>query len=50
MPSSRWHPTERSKAGRAPEEGIASENLERIFEVFTREGDHGTVPGYGIGR
>ncbi|HEU5297102.1 MAG TPA: PAS domain-containing sensor histidine kinase [Burkholderiaceae bacterium] len=30
-------------------EGIADENLERVFEFFTREDDDGAVPGYGVG-
>jgi two-component system CheB/CheR fusion protein len=29
--------------------GIAQENLERVFELFTRESDTGPVPGFGIG-
>jgi signal transduction histidine kinase len=30
-------------------EGIARENLERVFDLFTREDDNQAVPGYGIG-
>lgn len=30
-------------------EGIAPENIERVFELFTREGNSDTVPGMGIG-
>jgi signal transduction histidine kinase len=30
-------------------EGIAQENLERVFDLFTREDDHAAVPGFGIG-
>lgn len=29
--------------------GIAQENLERVFELFTRESDTGPIPGFGIG-
>jgi PAS domain S-box-containing protein len=29
--------------------GIAHENLERVFELFTRETDQDLVPGFGIG-
>jgi PAS domain S-box-containing protein len=30
-------------------EGIARENIERVFELFTREDDKAAVPGFGIG-
>lgn len=30
-------------------EGIASENLERVFDMFTREEVNEAVPGYGVG-
>ncbi len=29
--------------------GIAPENLERVFNLFTREGNQDAVPGFGIG-
>jgi PAS domain S-box-containing protein len=29
--------------------GIAHENLERVFDLFTREGDDQFIPGFGIG-
>src|SRR6185436_1607262 len=30
-------------------EGIGKENLERVFELFTREDGHDMVPGVGVG-
>jgi two-component system CheB/CheR fusion protein len=30
-------------------DGIAPENVERVFELFTREDSHDAVPGFGIG-
>ena len=30
-------------------EGIAKENVERVFDLFTREDHNGAVPGHGIG-
>lgn len=30
-------------------EGIAAENLERVFDIFTREDAEAPVPGYGVG-
>jgi two-component system CheB/CheR fusion protein len=30
-------------------EGIGKENLERVFELFTREDNNLAIPGYGIG-
>jgi PAS domain S-box-containing protein len=30
-------------------DGIAPENLERVFELFTREENHEAVPGMGVG-
>jgi two-component system CheB/CheR fusion protein len=29
--------------------GIAKENLERVFDLFTRENEDTTVPGFGVG-
>lgn len=30
-------------------EGISAENLERVFDIFTREDADAAVPGYGVG-
>ena len=30
-------------------EGIAEDNLERVFDLFTREDDNPPVPGFGVG-